>query len=253
MDTAGALTSYVKHIFDTAIDETASLDFEESSSCLSSGSVGSTSRTSETSGSTSRRSSRRSSASSVVSRKSASNLLKSLANDEEEEKKMDEPVLEREIEIAVENLMIENGTIGEEEQELDLEMVASSLLRYRKPKETANGLSSINPKTLFDGRLAPKIFDPFHASSYDFVTALDSACRNHDALNHHLLTSLSMGLFDGIDGTIHRLADFMQAYRNFTSLFSTYLAATMKMVGEMDPTGHHLEILQENMEEEQGR
>eukprot|EP00957_Ditylum_brightwellii_P037565 2841233-Ditylum_brightwellii.AAC.1 len=129
-------------------------------------------------------------------------------------------------------------------------MVASSLLQYNRPSTASK--DEINPKALFHGKLPVKIFDPFHATPANFVAALDSAVLSHDALNHHVLTSLAMGSWGGFSGTIRRLADFMKAYGHFTSMFCTHLGETMRMVGEADPTGHHLEVLEENMEEEQG-
>ena len=84
------------------------------------------------------------------------------------------------------------------------------------------------------------------------VAALDDAVLDHDALKHHVLTSLAMGSWGGLSGTVRRVADFMVAYRHFTSTFCTHLKETMKLVGEADPSGHFLEVLEENMEEEQG-
>lgn len=135
---------------------------------------------------------------------------------------------------------------------LTLEMVASSLLRYRDPCLT-NDAAVKKRKSFFQGGLDPHLFDPFHAKAQDFVAALDEVVLNHDAVNHHLLTSFSMGSFGGLYGTAARLADFMDAYRFFTRAFCTNLEHTITLVGREDtPEGHYVEILEENREEENG-
>ena len=136
-------------------------------------------------------------------------------------------------------------------EELDLEVVASSLLRYKK-ESTSEGPSIVDPKTLLGGSISDNMFDPLHTSSDDFIAALDKAVMNHDALNHHVLTSFSMGSWGGLPGTLSNLANFMLAYRSFTSTFCTHLISTTKLVAAEDPSGHHTEVLEENLEEEQG-
>ena len=227
IDTAHALTDHVKYLFDLSIRETAKAGPPPTS----------------------------------LDRESTLQLLRFLSPSPPfdslgltEEKKMEEQKMEEqkmedfyELDMAVDELMlIHNQKLKHEEQRLNLEMVSSSLLRFD------NRMPSIDPKCLFDGRLDEKIFDPLHTKSDDFVAALDKVALDHDALNHHILTSLSMGSLGGLSGTINRLADFMQAYRHFTSTFCTHLEATIKMVGEMDDAGLYLEVLEENMEEEQG-
>ena len=86
-------------------------------------------------------------------------------------------------------------------EELDLEVVASSLLRYKK-ESTSEGPSIVDPKTLLGGSISDNMFDPLHTSSDDFIAALDKAVMNHDALNHHVLTSFSMGSWGGLAGTL---------------------------------------------------
>jgi len=139
-----------------------------------------------------------------------------------------------------------------DDEELDLEMVSSSLLRYFDPTRTSDGPAPINPKSLFHGTLLDKIFDPFHSTANDFVTAIDTAVLGHDALDHHVLTSFSMGSYGGLPGTVSLLADFMDAYQYFTLTFCAGLTQTLNLIREVDPTGRHVEVLQENMEEEQG-
>ena len=136
-------------------------------------------------------------------------------------------------------------------EELGLEVVASSLLRYKK-ESTSEGPAIVDPKTLLGGSISDNMFDPLHTSSDDFIAALDDAVLNHDALNHHVLTSFSMGSWGGLPGTLSNLANFMLAYRSFTSTFCTHLISTTKLVATEDPSGHHAEVLEENLEEEQG-
>ena len=129
-------------------------------------------------------------------------------------------------------------------------MVAASLLRYNPT--SANMEDEIDPGALFHGKVPNYVYDPFHCTPSAFVDALDGVVLDHDAINHHVLNSLAMGSWGGLSGTVRRVADFMVAYRHFTSTFCTHLEETMKMVGEADPSGHFLEVLEENMEEEQG-
>lgn len=139
----------------------------------------------------------------------------------------------------------------DDNRKLDLEQVASFILRYESPS-TRCEKNNIDPKKLFGGKLPAKLFDPFQTNPEDFVAAIDAVVLDHDALKHHVLTSLSMGSWGGLAGTLRHLSDFMLAYRQFTSTFVTHLEATIKMIGDVDCTGDHVNTLKENMEEEQG-
>jgi len=168
----------------------------------------------------------------------------------EEKKKMNESDFDDELDMTVDAVMAMNHQkLKHEEQALDLETIASLLLRYQNKQPS---LSTIDPATLFDGQLHEKIFDPLQTSSEDFVATLDAVALDHDALRHHCLVSLSMGSWGGLRGTLSKLADFMQAYRHFTSTFCHHLETTIGMVGSVDPSKHLVEVLEENAEEERG-
>ena len=162
---------------------------------------------------------------------------------------MDESNFDDELDMAVDTVMAMNHQkLRHEEQALDLEMVAASLLCYRNDKP----ISTIDRTILFDSQLDEMIFDPLHTNSDDFVAALDAVALDHDALRHHCLISFSMGSWGGLRGTLSKLADFMQAYRYFTSTFCHHLETTIRMVGGADPSEHLVAVLEENMEEEEG-
>ena len=175
------------------------------------------------------------------------NLSNSSLHDDSfnEEEKGDDDVSEASFEQAI-------GDIDDNNQRFDFEDIASAILRYESPS-FASEKKITNAKDIFSGKLPAKLFDPFHTNPENFVAAMDAAVLDHDALKHHMLTSLSTGSWGGLGGTLRRLSDFMLAYRHFTSTFCTHLEATIKMVGEVDSTGNHAETLEENMEEEQGK
>ena len=164
-----------------------------------------------------------------------------------------------ELESAVDELMMSHhsqnylfGYISEnevlEDEALDIEMVSSSLLQYPSPLEPGN----ISHAPLFRGKLPAKIFNPLHTASSKFVDVLDEVVLNHDALEHHLLSSFAMGSWGGLKGTAHHLANFMHAYRHFTATFCTHLTETINMLSEEDSTRGYVDILKDNMEEEKG-
>ena len=105
----------------------------------------------------------------------------------------------------------------EADNELNLEAVASSLLRYDRSTAQASApggakLPANSIASLFHGVLSETIFDPLLSDSNSFVTALDDATLNHDALNHHVLTSLSMGSWGGLPGTVKYLSCFLEVF-----------------------------------------
>ena len=240
MNTSLALTDYIKDVFEMSMSsKNPKLLLGMSSGTLP----------------TARSSLDRSELAAFLQNLSNSNSSSSLSNDDSsnEEKKSEEDFSESSFyEQIIENM---DDILPEEKakaQELGFEEVASSILRYESHSATSYS-KIINSKDLFQGKLAAKMFDPFHTTPDDFVAALDKAVVDHDALNHHVLTSLSMGSWGGLGGTLRRLADFMLAYRRFTSTFCKHLQETMTMIEEDDPTGSHLEILEANLEEEQGK
>lgn len=185
-------------------------------------------------------------------------FLKGLAGPDEE--KIEE---EKKLESAVDELNRSHGrsrfnkiystedTEGEKEDNgLNFEMVASSFIGYIPPEQSKN---ITNLDSFLHGKLPIKIYDPFHCNSKEFVSAIDSVVLDHDAVNHHVLTSFSMGLWGGVRGIVHYLASFMDAYEHFTATFCIHLKSTLEMIGQVDPTGHFCEVLEENMDEEQGR
>ena len=187
-----------------------------------------------------------------LDRRALGNLVKELSSktllceSDEEEKKVDSALPTEKIAPIIEEFVTTKDGNKLQEEELGLEAVASSLLRYKKES------TGTDPKTLFGGRIAKIMFDPLHTSSDDFVSALDDAVLHHDAVNHHVLTSFSMGSWGGLPGTLSNLADFMIAYRSFTSTFCSHLINTTKLVAAEDPSGHHARVLEENLEEELG-
>ena len=194
----------------------------------------------------------------TIRRNSSRNLLQELLLSEVNEEKKVEG--EKNLDDAVDELNRSHGrnrfssTFEEDKNQIDddglsLEMVASSLIRYTPPEETKK---RINPKYFFHGKLPNKIYDPFCSDSNDFVSAVEAATLDHDALKHHVLMSLSMGLWNGLRGTLQHLSSFMDAYRHFTSTFCSHLKSTLDLVGDVDPSAHYVRILEANMEEEKG-
>ena len=166
-----------------------------------------------------------------------------------------------ELESAVHELMTSHhsqnylfGYISEnevsEDETLDIEMISSSLLQYPYPTSVEPG--DISPASLFRGKLPAKFFNPLHIASSNFVDVLDEVVLNHDALEHHVLSSFAMGSWGGLKGTAHHLANFMYAYRHFTATFCTHLTETINLLSEEDSTSDYVDILQDNMEEEKG-
>ena len=145
-------------------------------------------------------------------------------------------------------------TLSETTDQGDSALLASSTHPFSIPL-TVNETKSthaVDTSELFNGALQDKIFAPFHTKSCDFVDSLEIAVMNHDALHHHVLTSLSMGSWGGLSGTMSILCDFMGAYKCFTSKFCSYLEETIALVGQVDRNGSYVEILKENSNEEQG-
>ena len=155
--------------------------------------------------------------------------------------------------------VLENKSKDGKGNDQDSQLLASSLHPHSIPLDIGGAKKSIediNTSTrtgaLFNSNLRDRIFAPFHTKSFDFVLALEKAVMNHEAVNHHVLRSLSMGSWGGLSETTSHLANFLGAYQCFTSKFCSYLSQSIVLVGQVDPSGSYLEILKENSKEEQG-
>jgi SAM-dependent methyltransferase/pyrroloquinoline quinone (PQQ) biosynthesis protein C len=122
---------------------------------------------------------------------------------------------------------------------INVEQLSSILLRYHDiPLEGSSEIKIAG----FDS----STLNPFHSSADEFATAVEEYVFGHGALNHHLLDSLSKGVYG--EKTVGVVADFLEAYRFFTCRFCTYLRGTIDKM----PEEHMVDILMENEEEEHG-
>jgi SAM-dependent methyltransferase/pyrroloquinoline quinone (PQQ) biosynthesis protein C len=123
---------------------------------------------------------------------------------------------------------------------INVEQLASILLRYNAPlphpEKSEIKIAGFNSSTL----------NPFHYSADEFACAVEGYAFQHGALNHHLLDSLSKGVYG--TKTVDIVAHFLEAYQLFTRHFCTYLRGIIDKL----PEEHMVDILLQNEEGEHG-